>query len=473
MKPVTLRRALRKAYDGLLPQQKALQQIRLWLSLLTLCFAIAFLIAHSTQMPIARINCAHLDVALGLYKSLRTSISLLTFGLSLLVIESSLTDSEIQILTVYTESQVSGAPQYIWLKRTEYCKITFQTYFNLRPGAKKFNVTDNSKTNTTTNCVPYGSVSLFDYRDILQDAQLSIILAYAYESDNVHDQQYFKRTLRRARQYHVAFPVAVFEVIAQLVIIFYGYLLYQARDKEKDLSAIPHIYLHVIAAVALAAGLAMTAAAATLSNAFLLTRREIASGMGKFGISLKFGSAYFALIWTTTAFAIISMLSWIGPVWCANPHLEYEDELLPDFVPYPIDSKARFFDEPSDEKGHANIAELPEACYEPKEPVELSSRQSERELMLLGEKLSQSRRFGRSKTTLEHLNWLPGEQQTYNLLYADNPFSTHQYPKETLTAKPGLRLTSQSKLPTKGRNSYLNDQEERILDNAVFINKIV
>lgn len=298
-------------------QQRLLQLFRFASSILTVAFAIAYLIQFSNidRGHLARINCAHLDVALGLYKSLRTSISstdVIGEGSDILPVDTELTDSEIHILTQYTEKQVADAAQYILLGADQFCMITFESTHSATNHVVEKNV--------ETNCRNYGPGGLFDYPEIMLEAGLDIILAYAYESSYQIDDEYGRRFQARNKRFHVIKAVMIFEALAQLVILMYGFVLYNNRGGAKDLSSIPNITLNGLALLALGAGVTMIVASSIATNELRSMQKEISKGMSSYGVEMVIGDTFLALVWCTFAFAVLTMLSWALPLWCSNPN---------------------------------------------------------------------------------------------------------------------------------------------------------
>ncbi|GBL48367.1 hypothetical_protein [Candidozyma auris] len=485
-------------------QQRLLQLFRFASSILTVAFAIAYLIQFSNidRGHLARINCAHLDVALGLYKSLRTSISstdVIGEGSDILPVHTELTDSEIHILTQYTEKQVADAAQYILLGADQFCMITFESTHSATNHVVEKNV--------ETNCRNYGPGGLFDYPEIMSEAGLDIILAYAYESSYQIDDEYGRRFQARNKRFHVIKAVMIFEALAQSVILMYGFVLYNNRGGAKDLSSIPNITLNGLALLALGAGVTMIVASSIATNELRSMQKEISKGMSSYGVEMVIGDTFLALVWCTFAFAVLTMLSWALPLWCSNPNddgYNSDDETTYQYrdysgngdgdtfvvQPYQVSrqlkrnktkqSISRLFDETAaladDDKNVTSTGtrgyrdEGPFASPEdadtaqqhnPFQPemVESSSHiHNETELRRLGDTIQ--RKFSGRRKNSKHRrqpsrDWLPERSATHDLLYGDNHFSNHQYPHSL----PGIsendnlsRASTLKKLATTNRS---------------------
>ncbi|PSK40450.1 hypothetical protein C7M61_000090 [Candidozyma pseudohaemuli] len=487
-----------RPFHNLSIQQRILQFFRLGTSLLTIAFGIAYLIASSDieSAYLARINCAHLDVALGLYKSLRSSISSTgTLNQDLLPVDNELTDSEIHILTQYTEKQVADAAQYILLGANEFCMISFDYVTHV-------------KGNITEDCQSYNGIGIFDYRAIMLEAGLDIILAYAYESSYKKDDEYSRRLEARNKRFGVLKPVMIFQILAQAAIIVYGLVLYSNRGGAKDLSSIPNITMNGLALLAVAAGIIMIVASSIAINELRSMKKEIAKGMSSYGVKMILGDVFQALLWCTFAFSVFTMLLWALPLWCSNPAddgYNSDDEITyhyrddPDdndrtyvVKPYQVSrqlkrnktkkSISRLFDDAANFENdndhpprstsvestsyHDNGPfaspedyEVREQTFEP-ERAELSSHvHTETELRKLGatitRKFSGRRKDSSKSKRTPHRNWLPEKSTTHDLLYGENHFSNHQYPQTLPGVAEGgslSRASTLNKLNTPNRS---------------------
>lgn len=464
-----------RPFQNLTVQQRLLQFLRFGSPILTIAFAIAYLASgpnvHSAHL--ARINCAHLDVALGLYKSLRSSISSTgSVNQDILPVDNELTDSEIHVLTDYTEKQVADAAQYILLGVNEFCMISYRTTYSSSHMVEE---------DVKTVCKSYKGFGIFDYRAIMLEAGLDIILAYAYESNYQKDDEYSRRIDARNKRFLVLQPVMIFQVLVQLVILVYGIVLYSNRRGAKDLSNIPSITVNVLAVLAVSAGIIMIVAASIATNELRSVKKEIAKGMWSYGVRMVIGDVFLALVWCTFSFSVFTMFAWALPLWCSNPpddgynsddEITYhyrdtvDDNDKDSFVvrPYQVsrqlkrnktkksisrlfDDAAGFEDEPHvhrstsvDNTGYRDEGpfaspedyEVNELPFQP-EMVELSSHMhTETELRRLGATITRKfsgRRKGEKKSKrASKRDWLPERSTTHNLLYGDNHFSNHQYP---------------------------------------------
>lgn len=436
---------------------------------------------------IARINCSHLDVAYGLYNSLKSSISDSTYSMDhdeVLPIDLSLTDSEISILTKYTQSQVSNAPQYILLGVTEWCRVTFPTDY--------YAANINYRRNLTATCQEYHGLNLFDYRTLLSNNDLTIILAYAYESSYEDDKSYYRTVKDRGKKFHIVKIISIVQIVLQTISFVATLIAYGNRGPAKDLSRIPLLTLNMIAIVTMTAGVCMIATCSITTLEITRTQKEVREGMSSFGINLVMGKVFFALLWSAFAFSCLCMFSWIVPLWCANPpDLEYLDDeehynshhdtttLLErgdeHFVPRPYNmtrqtkkkplrkTSSRLFDEVIEEvhsdheSSLASVSEREEFVLDketqPRSMIEQSSREhTESELRRLGEKMSRKLSVRQiARPSRQRLDILPEKEDTKHLLYSDTPFANHQYPQELPRINEGERRQRSTSLSQQTR----------------------
>ncbi|GEQ66799.1 hypothetical protein JCM33374_g462 [Metschnikowia sp. JCM 33374] len=455
-----------KPFTNLSPGQTALSVIRIGSAFLAVCMVVVIFVLQSlpSRLTIARINCAHLDVAFGIYKSLRSSLteSVINKGASnnILPIDSGLSDSEIGILTQYAQTQVSSAPQSFLLGSKDYCSVNYVT---------DFSIANSIHNNITVYCSDYNGLSLYDYRTLFMSNNLDIIVAYAYQDNRLENAAYKKRVISRAHRYDVLKIVYSILLAHQVFLLVAGLAIYGNRGNACDLSNIPKIILNVVAVVSLTSGSTMIVSTAIFIVDLFSMAREIKQGLGDFGINMTVGTLFFALLWSAFAFTCLGMLSWVLPVWCSNPPedmLDYSEEVFSfqrsansdakntfTVRPYqlqrhPRRTSSRLFDHVEGQSDSMETSSetrrFRDRFRDHSPPTETSTNDkfssessskthSEHELRKLGEKLSRNlsvRQMSgsrRQKRVPEHL--LLQKKDTHNLLYGTAPFSNHQYPQ--------------------------------------------
>lgn len=319
-------------FRNLSTQGRILQVIRLFTCCVTLSLIIASLLGSlvNRDIYIARINCAHLDVARGLYKTLRNSVSstssVINSGNDVLPVDSSLTNSEISILTYYAESEVANAPQYIVTSLWSWCYGNYNTTEHV----DKYGVVHIHKHNDVLTCSKSTKRYIFDYRRELEMVGLDGILAYAYQSSDINDKLYERTVSERNKKYKLVPSGLIFSASSQLVVLVFGYVLYSNRGPEKDLDKIPIFLLNIIALISVASFISIAVSAGIVTNLLIQIRGEIKSNLGSYGIALHVGRIWVLLIWVAFVFSFFSMMSWTFPLWCANPP-DFDEEEEEDF----------------------------------------------------------------------------------------------------------------------------------------------
>lgn len=316
-------------YKGLSPLQLFLLVIRLSTCTISLAFLLVTLIgpAFSGGLYISRIDCAHIDVALGLYNSLRNSVTSEPAAnamddLNSRAIDSSVTNSEILILSSYAQAQVSNAPQYILTSFWKWCYGNYNITKSVDHNGKVTYI----KYDDLLTCSRTGGRYQLDYVKEIEQVGLSAILAYAYKSLDFYDTQYNVLLLSRSRKYISFVTATIFAIITQFIVIIYTICLYSCRKYHFNLMNLPPIAVHVLGLLSIASCTSLVIGSSIITNLVRQIQREIGFKLGAFGISLHFGTPWFTCIWIATGLAIVNMISWAMPLWCANPEEEIEDE---------------------------------------------------------------------------------------------------------------------------------------------------
>lgn len=397
---------------------------------------------------------------------------------SLMPIGTSMSDSEVDLLVQYISSKVANAPEYIDLGEKKWCYATMS-------GLENYTYLDELLFGTplTVTCQAYETFKIFDYRAVLSDNNLNVIIAYAFQQGqglSAYNKNVKKRlSLLRAVSIFIGVQIPL-----HLILLISGLLAYRGRGSAQDLRTIPKITLNAIAAISLVAGLTVTIANVIFVQSMGVMEAEVHKHLESYGISIHLGTLYFTFHWLVVGCSASCMLVWAVPLWCGNPPESIQwEEYEGDFPaanksgdlsrdtflikPYSFDrttqpkkkikhSESRLFDESfeipdNEEMVHMSDLLNPFENGDPDVPGELaphskvgSSRaHSEWELRALGEKMSRKvsvRKTGRSKPLV-----LAPKEDTRNLLYGDNPFSNHQYP-QALPRSETLDLSRSSNL---------------------------
>ena len=271
-----------------------------------------------------RINCSHLDVSHGIYQSLRTSVSEHATGeepndsnlSGKFPVDSSLTNSEISILTKYAEEQVANAPQYLISSLWKWCEGNYNITQTVDSNGNPVYV----KHHDELKCSGLDSkFSIFDYRNDLANSGLEGVLAYAFETSDYLDSTYLNEVKDRENAFKLVAPLLITNCVITVAIFVFQYILYSNRKGSSDFDTLPRFLFHVLAALTVVGCILVTVAAGIITSVIFDVRKGIKSSLGSFGIVLHTGRLWFTLLWLTFAGSLVLMTTWVAAIWCANP----------------------------------------------------------------------------------------------------------------------------------------------------------
>lgn len=399
------------------------------------------------------ISCGHLNMAMGLYKSLlNTMYDSGSHNLDVLPLGGALTDSEIAIVSKYTQNQVSNAPQEILVGPNGWCLVSYFSAYTFD------GVQSSHRENETTVCHNYNGIGQFNFAGLLLRNNLEIILAYSsFDSElSLH------HASEQNKRFHVMHIVSVLQLITQLAVLISTLLVYGNRSGAKDLSQVSPLFLHIITLISMVAGLSMVVAAGVVTSQVNGLKSDIHKSVGAFGILMRRGHVFFSLLWLAFGFAMLGMFSWIVPHWLANPpKTEYyqdddengnENETLEtsemgsdiSFLGRARASsrnrkpELRIFD-----VVHDDVVSASSLTNEDPLPKDVSGHQggaSELELRKLSERLFK-KKASRQLTRELRSESMPVRSDTRDLLYRELSFSNHQYPTALPRPQQPLSLT--------------------------------
>lgn len=489
------------AFRNLNKQERIVQSIRLITSTLTIIFCLTSLLAplSGRRAYMYRINTSRLDLADGIYKSLRNSMSsskkIDAYDGVYQPLGDSITNSEIALLTQYAQEHVATAPQYITASLWNWCLGFYDTYEEIDPN------TGESITKTQHQSLHCERLKhAFDYRETLNDAGLDIIIAYAYQGDEYDDKNYDQTIKSRTTQFNMVPNSIIFACVSQAIVWGLTLVVYSNRGNEKDLSKSPKVLLHVIGLFSLASFISLMIGVATVTRLLTVTKHAVRVKLATYGIVYYFGKLWFGLIWAATFHALLSMCSWALPLWCANPefpedyHDEYEDQ---EFVFYPKirtstlptmakrkTSRPRF---PKFKNAYIRMKEplgSPKVTFQPRPSIE-----NEQELRQLGEKLSKSRSVRRTNTKSSNKSpqnpFLDEGKNSKNIFYQEEVYDGYTSNNSSLYENrvrantiesanfemkdlPNEELSRTRQDYESARESILDDDEMEILDSQMF-----
>lgn len=280
-----------------------------------------FLPQVDTHFYMAKLDCTHVDVSNGLFSALKSSLN---DPVSIKSDTSSLSTSEILILSEYISEQVATAAQFLDTSMFGWCYGTYQSLEQFDSATNTFELV--SFEQVVVTCSGYDKDYVFDYRGQLSKTGLDIILAYAYGSDDtttttanyVADAGYTEELKSRQSKFRAAssmyYGCGLIEVL--VLLIGYGHIIAKRKCKLDDHKT--SVIFNVVAVSALfASGLAF---ASTILLMFMMRdiRRNVKTELGNFGISLHCQPAWFVAAWIIVAISVVSAFSWGGPIWCAT-----------------------------------------------------------------------------------------------------------------------------------------------------------
>ena len=327
---------LRLLHSGLPPAQRFLLALRLGSSILAIIFILLELLLPfgSKRVYISRIDCAHLDVAYGLYSSLRTSVSSSppTVGDTDLdpidtPVDPTLTNSEIMILSQYAESQVASAPQYFTSSLWYWCYGNY----NITTTVDSNGAEHIHRHNDILVCSKAGPRYPFSYIQVFSDVGLGAILAYAYQGNMFEEDKQNEAVKHQTSRFNMAISAVIFTVISQFVTFVLTLILYTNRKNRPDLKSCPRFLVNIAGLVSVASCVSCFVGVGIFTNVVVVVRHEVQKRLGSFGVSLHLGSVWFALCWCAAGFCLLCMISWAVPLWCDNPEDDIEDSVYREY----------------------------------------------------------------------------------------------------------------------------------------------
>lgn len=278
----------------------------------------------------ARINCSHLDVSKGIYENLRSSVSSVnalndkgnsTTGFgdtgieAQLPVDSSLTNSEISILSKYANEQVANAPQYLLASLWKWCVGNYNITEYQKDGETKYRINDD----LITCMADKNQRNLFNYRASFELNNMQGVLAYALKTSDYTDQAFMKDVEAQISHYKSVPICLMLAGIFDVIILISQYVLYSNRKGCRDLTSLPRFLLHIVTGLTVGGFILSAIAAGSITLLLRVLEHGINENFGSFGIHLQLGKPWFTLVWLAFGANFFLAFSWIIPTWCANP----------------------------------------------------------------------------------------------------------------------------------------------------------
>ncbi|CCK69088.1 Ecm7p KNAG_0B06620 [Huiozyma naganishii CBS 8797] len=328
-----VRQAVRRPFENLTALERLVQVVRL-VSTAVVIALVTVLCSGPAVFPqrfyMSRLDTFSSDIASGIFSALRGNIETGSSGGSTEINNGvGLTTSELLILTSYTISQVRNVPQFITVSLYGTCDAWFASSTESMPTFD----TDGGFAKVTGSVVTYdcqyhGPDYLFDYREVLSNVGLDIVLDYAYNKDQTTtgttmgtgmstdgSKQYtsYIRRIRLLKERTIRLLYAVDGAECAILVLTVWYYYIRGRHispvKEK-------VLLHgtsLLSLMVLVCGLTAVICLAWINYS---VQDKIKVELEAFGFSYHLGGAWFTCLWVLAFFFGVSALMWSGLEWC-------------------------------------------------------------------------------------------------------------------------------------------------------------
>ncbi|EJS42641.1 ecm7p [Saccharomyces arboricola H-6] len=313
-----LRDIIARPFQNLTALEKVVQWLRLGTTLLIISLGLTLTIGPLSSprtLYMSRLDTYSADITTGLFTVLRQSMEQSTSteennGVGL-------TTSELYILTAYTESQIKNVPQYITVSLYGRCD---STYTMVEEFDSEGNMHSVKNSTTKSTCTSVGTNYLFDYREVLANLGLDIILDYAYnkigsqEAESSAYTNYVKGLKnKKANVLHLLYAVISFQVCILFFMIWYYYIKGRFMNALKE-RALVHIN-SLLSLVVFIGGLTSTISLAWVNYTI---QSRINTELEAFGFTYHLGVTWFSLLWCFAGLISVSCLAWSGLEWCIS-----------------------------------------------------------------------------------------------------------------------------------------------------------
>lgn len=297
--------------------------LRLCTLLIAIVLGFVVIDGKAQKSPLLVLHSSRLDLARGLYDSLKDAFS---------GEKNFLTTSEIKIMAEYIETQIKNTPEGIRSGLFDWCSVSYNTpdlgYLDESDFGDLVVEDDLHLENMTLSCKDYGKHYVFDYRGELSDIGLNIILAYAYTADfqdsqsstlsetaYVPDAAYLQDLKHRQEAVHRFFVVMIMSICAQMMMFLGTFVYYSRRKNEMDDSKISVWVKNLFAVFSafnwILAFVAFIGIFLQMRNVQMHVRDELST----YGIYMKYGPTFVSIMVVWFCFCTLIFALWAGPVW--------------------------------------------------------------------------------------------------------------------------------------------------------------
>lgn len=314
-----IRKMLVKPFENLTALEALIMWVRLISSTLIIALGIAVTVGPAVRPDIfrsARFDTRPSDITRGLFDVLKEAVEV--YGSTDVNNGVGLTTSEIYVLTEYTAGQIRNVPQFITISLYGRCDISYDTTNALD---KNGNIIEVRNSSIVEVCYMTGLDYLFDYRQVLSQLGLDIVLDYAYDQDLSNplglstSYNEYVEILRRRKINMVRLLYAV--LCLETFIIFFTIWYYTIKGRLINPFK-ERILTHVISLLSLAVFICGLTGIISLTWLNYKLKGRIKSELDAFGFSFALGSPWFTCLWIFAFFIIVSTLVWSGLEWCLS-----------------------------------------------------------------------------------------------------------------------------------------------------------
>ncbi|KAL3238222.1 Ecm7p [Nakaseomyces bracarensis] len=315
-------RLVLKPFTNLNSLEMLVQWLRLISSVLIVIFNIIVVLgplSSPRSLYMSKLDTFSADITQGLFDVLRTNME--SSGSTNINNGVGLTTSELLILTEYTATQVKDAPQFITVSLYGRCDCTFTTDELVGLDGKSYVVRNST---ITCGCINVGSDYLFDYREVLSNLGLGIILDYAYSKDGskMGLSDAYSKYINSLKRRKISVTNLLYAVLASEILITALTLWYYSIKGRYLNVFLERTLVHVISLLSFTVFICGLASIISLAWLNYKVQSRIKSELQAFGFSYHLGGTWFACLWMLAIFVSISCFVWSGLEWCIAENYE-------------------------------------------------------------------------------------------------------------------------------------------------------
>ncbi|CAR26629.1 hypothetical protein ZYGR_0H04470 [Zygosaccharomyces rouxii] len=326
------RKGIMKPFENLTALESLVQWLRLISSTLIIALGIVVTVGPLTSpnaLRVAQFDTRPADITKGLFEALKHAVEV--FGSTDVNNGVGMTTSEIFILTEYTEGQIQNIPQFITLNLYGRCDISYETKDIEGPKG----ITQVRNSTISQSCHRTGPGFIFDYRSVLLQLGLDIVLDYAYDksgsSSESNSYNEYMSSIRHRKGEMVNLLYAVISLEICILVMTFWYYIIKGRFinpfKER-------LLMHSISLLSFTVFICSLTSIITLTCINYNLRDRVRNELKAFGFSYSLGTSWLMSMWFMAVFVIVSTLVWSGLEWCISDSQDYGDETQNNILSY-------------------------------------------------------------------------------------------------------------------------------------------